>query len=41
MMKLTAKEVKIDLNIFAPVVRVTIELPLEIMRAGVAPNWRI
>lgn len=35
-MELIAKEIKMDPNTFAPVVKVTIELPLEIMRDGVA-----
>ena len=35
-MELIAKEIKMDPNTFAPIVRVTIELPLEIMRDGVA-----
>jgi hypothetical protein len=35
-MELIVKEVKMDQNTFAPVMRVTIELPLEIMRDGVA-----
>lgn len=35
-MNLISKEVKMDLSTFAPVVRVTIDLPLEIMRDGVA-----
>ena len=35
-MELIAKEVKMDPNTFAPVMRVTVELPLEIMRDGVA-----
>ena len=36
MMELISKEVKMDPNTFAPVMRVTVELPLEIMRDGVA-----
>ena len=36
MMELISKEVKMDPNTFAPVVRVTIELPLEIMQDGIA-----
>ena len=35
-MELIAKEIKMDPNTFAPVVRVTIELPLEIMQDGIA-----
>ncbi len=35
-MNLVNKEVKMDPNTFAPVMRLTVDLPLEIMRDGVA-----
>ena len=35
-MRLIEKSVKMDENSFAPMMRLTIELPLEIMRDGVA-----
>ena len=35
-MNLISKEVKMDPNTYEPVVRLTVDLPLEIMRDGVA-----
>ena len=35
-MQLINKEVRMDENTFSPVIRLTVELPLEIMQDGVA-----